>query len=195
MGNIVGYARVSTLDQNLHSQTDALTAGGAVRIFTDKLSGATTARPQLQACLEYLNPGDVLLVYSTDRLSRSVGDFIGIVDQLRGRGVEFRSLTEPFDTTSPGGELFFHMVAAFAQMQRKQISEKTKAGLAAAAARGRRGGRPSVMTPERVEAAKRMRGDGVTVDTIASTLGVGRATINRALARPIQPTEQTSNPS
>lgn len=193
MGNIIGYARVSTLDQNLHSQTDALTAGGAVRIFTDKLSGSTTARPQLQACLEYLNPGDVLLVYSTDRLSRSVGDLIGIVDQLRGRGVEFRSLTEPFDTTSPGGELFFHMVAAFAQMQRKQISEKTKAGLAAAAARGRRGGRPSVMTPERVEAARRMRGEGVTVDTIASTLGVGRATINRALARPIQQTQHASD--
>ena len=105
MGNVIGYARVSTIDQNLDSQLDALQKAGAARVFTDKLSGSTTARPQLQACLAYLNPGDVLAVYSTDRLGRSIGDLIEIV-------------------------------AAFAQMQRRQISEKTRAGLAAAKARG-----------------------------------------------------------
>ena len=184
VGNTIGYARVSTDDQLLDSQTDALTKAGAVRIFTDKLSGATTARPQLQACLAYLNPGDVLAVYSTDRLGRSVTDLIDIVEGLHSRDIQFKSLTEPFDTTDIGGELFFHIVAAFAQMQRKQISAKTKAGLAAARARGRVGGRPTVMTPDKIRTAKRMRDDGDTIATIAATLSVGTATVKRALKKP-----------
>jgi DNA invertase Pin-like site-specific DNA recombinase len=103
VGNVIGYARVSTIDQNLDSQLDALRNAGAARIFTDKLLGSTTARPQLQACLAYLNPGDVLAVYSTDRLGRSIGDLIEIVGELRKQGIQFKSLTEPFDTTDHGG--------------------------------------------------------------------------------------------
>lgn len=184
MGNVIGYARVSTVDQNLDSQLDALRRAGAARIFTDKLSGSTTARPQLQACLAYLNPGDVLAVYSTDRLGRSVGDLIEIVGRLREQGIQFKSLTEPFDTTDHGGELFFHIVAAFAQMQRRQISEKTRAGLAAAKARGRLGGRPTVMTPDRVELARRMRAEGKSFDDIAALLRVGASSVKRALRDP-----------
>lgn len=186
MGNVIGYARVSTDDQVLDSQIHALKAAGAARIFTDKLSGKSTARPQLQACLDYLNPGDVLAVYSTDRLGRSVSDLIAIVEGLHARGIQFKSLTEPFDTTDFGGELFFHIVAAFAQMQRKQIVAKTKAGLEAARARGRVGGRPTVMTPERIEQARRMRAEGKTVAQVAEVLKVGTATVHRALSRPRQ---------
>jgi DNA invertase Pin-like site-specific DNA recombinase len=181
VGNVIGYARVSTVDQNLDSQLDALRRAGAVRVFTDKLSGSTTARPQLQACLEYLNPGDVLAVYSTDRLGRSVGDLIEIVGKLREQGIQFKSLTEPFDTTDHGGELFFHIVAAFAQMQRRQISEKTRAGLAAAKARGRLGGRPTVMDSARIELARRMRSEGKSFDDIAMVLRVGASSVKRAL--------------
>lgn len=181
MGNVIGYARVSTVDQNLDSQLDALRRAGAARVFTDKLSGSTTARPQLQACLAYLNPGDVLAVYSTDRLGRSMGDLIEIVGRLQEQGVQFKSLTEPFDTTNHGGELFFHIVAAFAQMQRRQISEKTRAGLAAAKARGRLGGRPTVMTADRVATARQLREAGKAYDDIAALLGVGASSVKRAL--------------
>lgn len=180
----VGYTRVSTQDQNLHSQTDALTAAGATRIFTDKITGKNAARPGLAECMKYLRDkeGDVLLVYSTDRLGRSMTDLVSIVGELHRRGIQFRSLTEPFDTTTAGGELFFHICAAFAQMNGRIISERTTAGLAAAKARGRTGGRPTVMTPERIAVAKRMRAEGATWDSIASTLRVGSASIRRALA-------------
>jgi DNA invertase Pin-like site-specific DNA recombinase len=180
----VGYTRVSTQDQNLHSQTDALTAAGATKIFTDKITGKNAARPGLDDCLAYLrdNEGDVLLVYSTDRLGRSMTDLVSIVGQLHQRGIQFRSLTEPFDTTTAGGELFFHICAAFAQMNGRIISERTTAGLAAAKARGRTGGRPTVMTPERIAVARRMRGEGATWESIANTLQVGNASIRRALA-------------
>ncbi len=181
---IVGYTRVSTQDQNLHSQTDALNAAGATKIFTDKLTGKNAARPGLDDCLAYLrdNEGDVLLVYSTDRLGRSMTDLVTIVGQLHARGIQFRSLTEPFDTTTAGGELFFHIIAAFAQMNGRIISERTTAGLVAARARGRNGGRPTVMTPERIAVAQRMRAEGATWDTIAGTLQVGSASVRRALA-------------
>jgi DNA invertase Pin-like site-specific DNA recombinase len=124
----------------------------------------------------------VLLVYSTDRLGRSMTDLVQIVGELHRRGIQFRSLTEPFDTTTAGGELFFHICAAFAQMNGRIISERTTAGLAAARARGRMGGRPTVMTPERIAIAKRMREEGATWESIATTLQVGSASIRRALA-------------
>jgi DNA invertase Pin-like site-specific DNA recombinase len=180
----VGYTRVSTQDQNLHSQTDALTAAGASRIFTDKITGKNAARPGLAECMKYLrdNEGDVLLVYSTDRLGRSMTDLVSIVGELHRRGIQFRSLTEPFDTTTAGGELFFHICAAFAQMNGRIISERTTAGLAAARARGRMGGRPTVMTPERIAIAKRMREEKATWESIAITLQVGSASIRRALS-------------
>jgi DNA invertase Pin-like site-specific DNA recombinase len=182
----VGYTRVSTQDQNLHSQTDALTAAGATKIFTDKITGKNAARPGLVECMKYLrdNEGDVLLVYSTDRLGRSMTDLVQIVGELHRRGIQFRSLTEPFDTTTAGGELFFHICAAFAQMNGRIISERTTAGLAAAKARGRTGGRPTVMTPERIAAAQHMRNEGATWEAIATTLQVGSASIRRALTGP-----------
>jgi DNA invertase Pin-like site-specific DNA recombinase len=193
----VGYTRVSTQDQNLHSQTDALTAAGATKIFTDKITGKNAARPGLAECLKYLrdNEGDVLLVYSTDRLGRSMTDLVQIVGELHRRGIQFRSLTEPFDTTTAGGELFFHICAAFAQMNGRIISERTTAGLAAARARGRLGGRPTVMTPERIAIAKRMREEKATWDSIATTLQVGSASIRRALANDSASELQHSGPA
>lgn len=182
MANLIGYARVSTNDQNPELQHDALQSAGVARIFTDKASGATLERPQLKACLDYLNPGDVLVVWRIDRLGRSLADIVSLVADLADHGVQFRSVTEAIDTTTPGGELVFHIFASLAQMERRLISERTKAGLAAARARGRVGGRPSVMTPERTEAAKQMRDEGLSTARIARTLGVGRATIDRALS-------------
>lgn len=192
----VGYTRVSTQDQNLHSQTDALTAAGATKIFTDKITGKNAARPGLAECMKYLrdNEGDVLLVYSTDRLGRSMTDLVLIVEQLHRRGIQFRSLTEPFDTTTAGGELFFHICASFAQMNGRIISERTKAGLAAAKSRGRTGGRPTVMTPERIVAARRMREDGATWGVIAETLRVGSASVRRALSKPVSEIERSALP-
>ncbi|PZE69282.1 recombinase family protein [Curtobacterium sp. MCPF17_018] len=142
-------------------------------------------------CLQYLRTGDVLLVYSTDRLGRSMTDVVTIVTELSERGVEFRSLTEPFDTTTAGGELFFHICAAFAQMNGRIISDRTRAGLAAAAARGRRGGRPTVMTPDPIAVARQMRTEDATWDTIATTLQGGASSIRRALDKtPTPPATQ-----
>lgn len=181
---IVGYTRVSTQDQNLHSQIDALKAAGADPIFSDKLTGKNAARPGLIDAKKFLRTGDTLLVYSTDRLGRSMTDVVTIVTELGKRGVEFKSLTEPFDTTTPGGELFFHICAAFAQMNGRIISDRTRAGLAAAKARGRGGGRPTVMTPERIKIARAMRAEKATWPTIATALGVGVSSVRRALDRP-----------
>jgi len=132
--------------------------------------------------MKFLREHDTLLVYSTDRLGRSMTDVVTIVETLRERGVEFKSLTEPFDTTTPGGELFFHICAAFAQMNGRVISERTRAGLASARARGRLGGRPTVMTPERLAVAGRMRAGKATWESIAATLQVGESSVRRALA-------------
>jgi DNA invertase Pin-like site-specific DNA recombinase len=180
--SVVGYTRVSTQDQHLHSQIDALTAAGAEHIYSDKITGKMAARPGLTECMMFLRRGDTLLVYSTDRLGRSMTDVVTIVAELGERGVEFKSLTEPFDTTTAGGELFFHICAAFAQMNGRIISERTRAGLASAKARGRLGGRPTVMTPERVAIARRMRSEKETWETIAGALQVGISSVRRALA-------------
>lgn len=180
---MVGYARVSTLEQDPALQHDALTTAGAVRVFTDYASGATAARPQLIACLDFLRPGDTLAVWRIDRLGRSVADLTTIVNDLGARGIQFRSLTEAIDTTTVGGELVFHIFAAVAQMERRLISERTRAGLVAARARGRAGGRPTVMTSERITAAHAMRAQGMTLIQIAATLGVGRSSLVRALAQ------------
>ena len=180
--SIVGYTRVSTQDQSPNSQSDALRAAGAEFIYADKLTGKNAARPGLADCMKFLRRGDTLLVYSTDRLGRSVTEVVTIVADLGERGVEFKSLTEPFDTTTPGGELFFHICAAFAQMNGRIISDRTRAGLASARARGRLGGRPSVMTAERVAVARRMRAEKATWATIAQTLQVGASSVRRALA-------------
>jgi DNA invertase Pin-like site-specific DNA recombinase len=181
MSNNIGYARVSTTDQSTDLQVDALTVAGAARIFADHASGATTDRPALTSCLEYLNPGDTLLVWRIDRLGRSITDLIKLVSDLSDRDIQLRSLTEAIDTSTPGGELVFHIFAALAQMERRLLSERTRAGLAAARARGHVGGRPTVMTVEKVEA---MHAGGATYTVISAALNVGRSTVRRALEKP-----------
>ncbi len=131
--------------------------------------------------MDYLREGDTLTVWKLDRLGRSLPHLVQVIEELDKRGIEFRSLTESIDTTTPGGRLVFHMAAAFAQFERDLIRERAKAGLAAARAKGRRGGRPTVMTPERLKAAKAMQAQGATFAEIGRTLGVSRSTISRAL--------------
>jgi len=175
-GALVGYARVSTRDQNLDRQIDALDAEGCVRVFSDKKSGKTAVRPELERALDFMRPGDTLVVASLDRLSRSLQDLIGIVAELRRRGVGFRSLHEQLDTTTPGGRLVFHVFAALAEFIRELIVEGTLEGLDAARARGRVGGRPSVMTPEKLAAARALLPDN-SISAIARIVGVSRGTI------------------
>jgi DNA invertase Pin-like site-specific DNA recombinase len=184
MPNTIGYARVSTEDQTLAMQQDALLGGGCVRVFAETGSGKSLKnRDQLQAALTYLNAADTLAVWRLDRLGRSVRDLIDLVDGLQHRGIEFRSLTENIDTGTSGGRLVFHSFAALAQMERELISERTKAGLAAAARRGRKGGRPPVLTAEQVEGAIELCNTGSSISAIARTLGCSRDTISRALAK------------
>ena len=153
-GALIGYARVSTSGQLLDRQQHALAEAGYLRVFADKLSGKDAERPELAACLDYLRPGDTLVVPSLDRLSRSLADLIGIVGALRRRGVGFKSLHEALDTTTPGGRLVFHVFAALAEFIRELIVEGTREGLDAARARDVRLGRPPVMTAEQIRHAR-----------------------------------------
>ena len=175
-GALIGYARVSTRDQNLDRQIDALAEAGCLRVFADKKSGKTAARPELEKALDFMRPGDTLVVASLDRLSRSLQDLISMVAELRERGVGFQSLHEQLDTTTPGGRLIFHVFAALAEFIRELIVEGTREGLDAARARGRVGGRPPVMTPEKIEAAASLLPDN-SVSAIARMVGVSRGTI------------------
>lgn len=177
-GALIGYARVSTKGQNLDAQIRALTAAGCLRVFTDKLSGKDATRPELMACLDYLRPGDTLVVARLDRLSRSLQDLIATVASLRRRGAGFCSLHEALDTTTPGGRLVFHVFAALAEFIRELIVEGTHEGLAAARARGTRLGRPPALTPETIRHARALLAEPEnTVSSIARLLGVSRATI------------------
>ena len=139
---LVGYARVSTQDQNMDLQTDALMAAGCDRLFIEKASGAQRDRPELRAALDYARAGDSIVVWRLDRLARSLGQLIETVGDLEERGIGFRSLTESMDTTTWGGKLIFHIFASLAEFERSIIRERTRAGLDAARARGRTGGRP-----------------------------------------------------
>jgi DNA invertase Pin-like site-specific DNA recombinase len=185
VGAALGYARVSTAEQHLDLQVDALTAAGCYRIFTDKASGAAdalAARPELDRILDQLRPGDTLVVWKLDRLGRSLRHLVDTITVLADRGVGFRSLQEQVDTTTAGGKLVFHIFAALAEFERDLIRERTRAGLAAARARGRRGGRPAVMTPDKVRIAREMYASRrYIVAAIAKTLGVSRASIYRHL--------------
>ena len=145
MGHLLGYARVSTTDQQPQLQVDALIAAGCYRVFTETASGARTDRPTLEQVLDQLRPGDTLVVWKLDRLGRSLRHLVDTVTGLAERGIGFRSLQEAIDTTTPGGKLVFHVFAALAEFERDLIRERTNAGLAAARARGRHGGRPSVL--------------------------------------------------
>jgi DNA invertase Pin-like site-specific DNA recombinase len=182
MGHLLGYARVSTADQQPHLQVDALAQAGCYRVFTENASGALTDRPVLEQVLDQLRPGDTLVVWKLDRLGRSLRHLVDTVSRLAERGIGFRSLQESIDTTTPGGKLVFHVFAALAEFERDLIRERTSPGLAAARARGRRGGRPRVLTGHKLQVARQMYASGqYTVAAIAKTLGVSRASIYRHL--------------
>jgi len=184
MAHALGYARVSTTDQDTQLQHDALTAAGCYRIFTDTSSGAIQSRPELNKLLDQLRPGDTLVVWRLDRLGRSIRHLIDQLSELQHRGIEFRSLQENIDTTSPGGRLVFHIFASLAEFERDLIRERTNAGLAAARARGRTGGRPRLLTKDKLNTARKLYDQqDMTVAQIGNILGVSRSTIYRALQR------------
>lgn len=177
---LIGYARVSTADQVAHLQTDALEAAGCSRIYVDQASGVDKARPELARALEQLREGDVLVVWKLDRLARSLVDLIRHAGELQERGVGLRSLTENLDTVTPGGRFFFHVMGALAQLERDITLERTRAGLAAARARGARPGRKPGLTPDQVIAARAMLANqALTVAKVAQLLGVSESTLYR----------------
>ena len=186
---LIGYARVSTVDQNLALQRDALTEAGCAKIFTEQMSGAVTDRPALHDALEFARSGDTLIVWKLDRLARSMKQLIETIENLRLRGIGFRSLTEALDTTTAQGRLVFHMFGALAEFERSLIRERTQAGLAAARRVGRTGGRPPKLTDDDIEAAKAMLANpDIGVTQIAHRLGVSPATLYRYI-----PAARTAN--
>lgn len=177
---LIGYARVSTQDQNLSLQKDALKKAGCERIYTDKTGGAETNRSGLDKTLDVLRPGDTLVVWKLDRLGRSLSHLVELVNQLKEREVGFRSLQESIDTTSGVGKLVFHIFASLAEFERDMIRERTLAGLESARARGRMGGRPKALDKKKAAMARSMHRDkNLTVKEICETLGVGKTTFYR----------------
>jgi DNA invertase Pin-like site-specific DNA recombinase len=177
---VIGYARVSTQEQDLALQLDALRAAGCERIYTEKASGAQRDRPQLQAALDYMRPDDTLVVWKLDRLARSLRQLLDTVEALHSRQIGLRSLTEAIDTSTPGGTLVFHLFGALAEFERAIIRERTRAGLAAARARGRTGGRPSALSPaDKIAARALLKDPAITVEEVAHRLRVSPATLYR----------------
>jgi len=183
----VGYARVSTTDQTLDLQNDALSRAGCDKIFTDTMSGAKAERPGLAQALSFMRSGDVLVVWKLDRLGRSLKNLIDVVTELESLGIGFRSVTESIDTTTSGGKLIFHIFGALAEFERALIRERASAGLAAARARGRKGGRPRVAAlsdAKKFALALSLYNDkNNSIKDICSTLKVTRATLYRYIAR------------
>lgn len=174
---LIGYARVSTGDQNLDLQKNALVRAECEQIFEDTASGKNSRRPGLRRAIRRLKPGDSLVVWKLDRLGRSVRDLITLVSELQDKGIHFRSLTDSIDTSTPAGRFFFQVMSALAEMERELIVERTRAGLAAAREHGRVGGRRRVMTEDVVERCRRMLENGATRQQIADVIGVGVKTI------------------
>ena len=178
----IGYARVSTRDQNPEGQTDVLEAAGCDKIFVEHASGTLAKRPALTDALAYLRDGDTLVVTKLDRLGRSVRNLKHVADELQQRAIGLKALSQGIDTTTPGGRLFFHMLAAIAEFEHDLIVERTHDGLAAARARGRKGGPKFKMTANKIRQARSMYDSGNhTVQEIADTFGVSRQTIYRHL--------------
>ena len=178
---LIGYARVSTAEQDTALQTDALRKAGCERIFEDMLSGVKAERPGLTSALEFLRDGDVLAVWRLDRLGRSLPHLIEVIAGLEARGVGFRSLTKSIDTTTSGGRLIFHVFGALGQFERDLIRDRTKAGLAAAAARGRKGGRKPVITADKLQRAREHIANGLNVREAAARLKIGKTALYAAL--------------
>lgn len=180
---IIGYARVSTTDQNLDLQLHALQEAGAIRVFSDKgISGSKTERPQLSAALDHMRAGDILTVWKLDRLGRNTRHVLEVIEDLEARGVGFRSLTEAIDTTGPMGKAMLTIMAAFAQLERDTMIERTRAGLAAAAQNNRHGGRPRKVDAVKAAKVQELRNKNVSAPDIAKMLGISRATVYRYLS-------------
>ena len=181
---IIGYARVSTTEQNVSAQLDALEQAGCERIFTDKMSGSTMERPQLARMLDHLRAGDVVTVTKYDRLARSLQNLLAIVQEIEAKKADFRSLAEQIDTTTPAGRLAFHIFGSVAEFERARIAERTREGLLAARKQGRIGGRPRALSEEqKVEVRRMKQGEGEerrTIPQIARLFKVSEATIRRA---------------
>jgi DNA invertase Pin-like site-specific DNA recombinase len=176
----IGYARVSTIDQNLHLQTDALERAGCEKIFSDMASGSIDCRKGLIDAMEFCRNGDSLIVWKLDRLGRSLRHLIDTVNKLQSKGVEFVSLQESVDTTTSGGKLVFHIFGALAEFEREMIRERTKAGLKAARARGRMNGRPKKLSNQQIAIAKKLMEDKETnITEITKTMNVSRSTLYR----------------
>jgi DNA invertase Pin-like site-specific DNA recombinase len=176
---LIGYARVSTQDQNPELQRDALNAAGCRKLFEDKVSGTREERPGLGQALEMLREGDTLVVWKLDRLGRSVKQLVDLVARLQQKGVQFRSLTDSIDTGTPSGRFFFHVMASLAEMERELIAERTRAGLAVARQHGRTGGRKRRMTESKIASAKKLLATGVPPKDVARNLGVSVPTLYR----------------
>ena len=176
---LIGYARVSTQDQNLELQRQALAVAGCAKVYEDAMSGLRADRPGLAKALDALREGDTLVVWKLDRLGRTVKGLVELVEGLHAKGIQFRSLTDAIDTSTPSGRFFFHVMASLAQMERELIAERTKAGLAAARKAGRVGGRKRSMTPAKIEAARTLMQQGTPAKDVAATLGVSVPTLYR----------------
>ncbi len=176
---LIGYARVSTQDQNLELQLDALTKAGCQKVFEDMLSGNRADRPGLSKALEMLREGDTLVVWKLDRLGRSVKQLVELVSDLHKQNIQFKSLTDSIDTGTPSGRFFFHVMASLAEMERDLIVERTRAGLAVARQLGRKGGRKPKMTDSKLESAKKLLASGVPPKDVAKNLGVSVPTLYR----------------
>jgi DNA invertase Pin-like site-specific DNA recombinase len=177
---LIGYARVSTHDQTLNLQQDALAKAGCTKIFTDTASGAKTERKGLEQALSYVRKGDTLVVWRLDRLGRSLPHLIATMTDLEERGIGFKSLTENIDTTTSGGKLIFHIFGALAEFERNLIRERTQAGLIAARKRGRIGGRPKALTPKQIRIAQSLYDDPKnSIQEICRTLKISKVTLYR----------------
>jgi len=183
MGALLGYARVSTADQTAALQEDDLRAAGCFRVWTDTASGASTDRPKLTELFDQLRAGDTLVVWRLDRLGRSLPHLIETIRDLEARGVGFKSVQENIDTTTPGGRLVFHVFGALASFELELVRERTMAGLVAARARGRLGGRPSVMSAAKLKQARRMINDKTPLTEVSQVLGVSRSTLYRHIVQ------------
>ena len=176
---LIGYARVSTQDQNLDLQIEALTKAGCKKLFDDKISGSSKERPGLTKTLEMLREGDTLVVWKLDRLGRSVKNLVDLVSDLHKQGVQFKSLTDAIDTGTPSGRFFFHVMASLAEMERELTVERTRAGLEVARKLGRKGGRKLKMTESKIESAKKLLASGIPPKDVAKNLGVSVPTLYR----------------
>jgi DNA invertase Pin-like site-specific DNA recombinase len=189
---LIGYARVSTHDQTLNLQQDALTKAGCSKLFTDTASGAKAERKGLDEALDYVRSGDTLVVWRLDRLGRSLPHLIATMTNLEERGIGFKSLTENIDTTTSGGKLIFHIFGALAEFERNLIRERTQAGLAAARERGRIGGRPKALTPRQISIAQSLYDDPKnSISEICRTLKISKVTLYRYI-KPRERDQQSS---